>query len=167
MKITSIINKLTSKINQIPYLIFVISFALTSNISTASFITLSSIQTIDISIIDSAIAPTIDRTIDNAADKNTTHAPHQQTLPTNTEQAEPTNGTTFNQELQWRILNLLTQQLFDNNQKSISDMLFSNSWIYATNTFSVSISSTDPDFYQVSIIDSRQGDKTQLEIPRL
>ena len=132
--------------------ISIISFTLLCNISTASFIDVSFISTIDISTTHS-----------NSI--NTGKTTQQQNIQIDSDQE--VKGTTFNQELQWRILNLLTQQLFDNNHESISDMLFSNSWLYATNTFSVSISSSDPDFYQVSIIDSQQGEKTLLEVPRL
>ena len=73
---------------------------------------------------------------------------------------------TFNQELQWRILNLLAQQLFQNTQSSL-DNAISNNWLYSTDTFSVNITSTNPDVYLVNIIDTQLGSETQLEIPHL
>ena len=142
--------------------ISIISLTLLCNNSTASFIEVSSINTIDTSTINA-----------NSINTNSSKTTRQQNIQIDSDHEskqktdQEIKGTTFNQELQWRILNLLTQQFFDNNHESISDMLFSNSWLYATNTFSVSISSSDPDFYQVSIIDSQQGEKTQLEVPRL
>ncbi len=74
---------------------------------------------------------------------------------------------TFDQELQWRILNLLAQQLFQSDNDPLANDLFTNHWLYSTQTFSVDISSINPDFYLVKIIDSQLGSETQLEIPRL
>ncbi len=74
---------------------------------------------------------------------------------------------TFNQELQWRILNLLAQQLFQNNHETLTNDLFTNNWLYTTQTFSVNISALNPDFFLIKIIDAQLGSETKLEIPRL
>jgi hypothetical protein len=106
----------------------------------------------------------------NNNSKNTITTPVTETanISLNTVQTELTIEKTFDQELQWRILNLLAQQLFDNNDQQLSDSLFLSSRIYKTKTFTVSITSNDPDYYQVKITDSqRKENNTQLEIPRL
>ena len=77
------------------------------------------------------------------------------------------NEDSFNRELQWRILNILAQQLFQRNDDQLKNDIFSYNRLYATHTFSVNISSMDPEFYLVKIIDSELDQETQLEIPRL
>lgn len=42
---------------------------------------------------------------------------------------------TFDQELQWRILNLLAQQLFQNNNDPLANDIFTSNWLYSTQTF--------------------------------
>lgn len=81
--------------------------------------------------------------------------------------SESKTEKTFNQQLQWRILNLLAQQLFDNNDQQLTHLLLASQMTYKTRTFSVSIISSGSDYYQVNIIDNQRNNETQLEIPRL
>jgi len=108
-----------------------------------------------------------------------THPSNLTSVPNETSTAHLTNFTqnkkspkTFNQELQWRILNLLVQQLFQSHQDSLNKLSTSNdtsgnNLFYSTNTFSVNISALKPDFYLIKIIDTQLGSNTELEIPKL
>lgn len=73
----------------------------------------------------------------------------------------------FHQELQWRILNLLAQQLFDDHMEHLASYLFMNKWRYQTSSFSVNITSMNPELLEVKITDSGSQDETRLEIERV
>lgn len=87
--------------------------------------------------------------------------------PNGTAQVKDKSHSEFERELQWRILNLLAQQLFDDSHDTLTRYLFSSSWIYQTSTFAVNISAINPDFLEVKITDLEGSDETRLEIPRL
>lgn len=73
----------------------------------------------------------------------------------------------FNQELQWRILNLLARQLFaDADREAVAPLMLSQR-VYTTQTFSVDFSPAHTGLLEIQIIDSFLGRKTQLQIPRL
>ncbi len=89
------------------------------------------------------------------------------TLNQDTKADPPETEKTFNQELQWRILNLLAQQLFQNNHETFTSDVFTTHWLYHTQTFSVNISALNSDVFVIKITDTQLGEETKLEIPRL
>ncbi len=105
-------------------------------------------------------------------DNHNTHSNLTSTMATSVATSiSPANDLerNFNQELQWRILNLLAQQLFletQHDRKKLSAP-YKNLLPYITQTFSVDISFLNPEFFRVQIIDRNIGEKTQLTIPRL
>ena len=72
---------------------------------------------------------------------------------------------TFPEALQEKILNILTQQLFDQITMDFSSDLFVEQWIYQTHTFNVNIQSADQNQIRIVISNnSRIGDSKELLI---